>query len=63
MREFNSLALRKECKRLKMTAATWAQAGLGAIMIETLNSSGEVVDADTILSDTPSLSVRKLIAL
>ena len=40
-----------------------ALSGLGAIMIETLNSNGEVVDADTILSDTPSLSVRKLIAL
>lgn len=40
-----------------------AMSGLGAIMIETLNSSGAVVDADTILSDTPTLSVRKLIAL
>ena len=40
-----------------------AMSGLGAIMIETLNSSGAVVDPDTILTDTPSLSVRKLIAL
>lgn len=40
-----------------------AMSGLGAIMIETLNSSGAVVDPDTILTDPPSLSVRKLIAL